>query len=999
MALEWSNVNYRGIRSGSDWVAGRVYDVLELDENTILVASANGGVWQLAADYGIPLSLDWEATDLTSLARGPYGSNHFYAAGSTATDQGALYQTNVMAHEPLWVPWNAVTLTATDGPVGGIHRIVVTQYEIILATASGLWVSAIPPRGSNTLTLSRAVGTPSVAVDFFDVTLVGDHTVVAATTSIEDEPGVRGIYVGASTVHGFTMHRVAAPTHMPLERMVFPTLAASPNDPQVVYAAYADNNALPAGGAGTFIALLRSDSAGETWTRCTAFASGTTAMIVDHGQQGFAGAMAVSPRDSNTVVLGYVNGWMSQDGGATFIQRDMVHEDKHGYRFSATTDRLYDACDGGVGYTEDLGIHTHSEYNQYLANLQFYSPADGFAQASATSVSGGQMVGGGLQDNDDVYCVIAPGGATTPWNPVSTLLYDGEAVFFPATGGAIYTHNGYPLTAAWHAPGLQADPTPIHVRAGKPGLTYENNTISGRMAMVTHPTFRARPPMSSSGQLMIAVAAANHKIDDDHEEQRDLYGLFANDDGSDKHWDYLGTLPLASGEMVSTIASLRGNWLLVGTYNGGHIWRVDPTDVSRATVVGPLVLEAESDCAIASIAIENDSPDITAYAVFRNGRNSASLYRTTASNSWSPCRMPTTDRVTTIATGAGLVFAATEHKVYMSSNHGDTWREESAGLPQLAHCSDLAFVGAPDGTGQLYLATWGWSMWVTTVNPVTISITQTTPREACAAFFGGLEVVGGEIARLRANVSGGEGAAPTYAWTARADGTSGAYGAGLIMVHQATERDCWLTVPTDCMSFTVTLIVSFPSGYTQEVQQDFTVLSGDQANLRLLGCEVTHVQERVNRIPPIIILNKLGPDPAPAAIAHELVAISSEVLQLAERVEQIGTTRGIEPPAPALPAGQNPQAPHEAGAKEAMNAMKPDTQRRFMFELGAGITTGILFLLTYVKRDWIEALFGIDPDSGSGALEWLIVGGLLLVTLALFSLAGYELRRAATRAA
>ncbi len=70
---------------------------------------------------------------------------------------------------------------------------------------------------------------------------------------------------------------------------------------------------------------------------------------------------------------------------------------------------------------------------------------------------------------------------------------------------------------------------------------------------------------------------------------------------------------------------------------------------------------------------------------------------------------------------------------------------------------------------------------------------------------------------------------------------------------------------------------------------------------------------------------------------------------------------------------------------------------RFWFETGMAIVTGILFVITLVQRDWIETIFGIDPDSGSGALEWLIVAALLVVTITLFTLASYEWRR--TRAA
>jgi hypothetical protein len=58
-----------------------------------------------------------------------------------------------------------------------------------------------------------------------------------------------------------------------------------------------------------------------------------------------------------------------------------------------------------------------------------------------------------------------------------------------------------------------------------------------------------------------------------------------------------------------------------------------------------------------------------------------------------------------------------------------------------------------------------------------------------------------------------------------------------------------------------------------------------------------------------------------------------------------------------------------------------------------------LFVITLVWRDWIELVFGVDPDKSYGSLEWLIVGALLVVTLALFTLAGFEWRRARTTAA
>jgi hypothetical protein len=52
-----------------------------------------------------------------------------------------------------------------------------------------------------------------------------------------------------------------------------------------------------------------------------------------------------------------------------------------------------------------------------------------------------------------------------------------------------------------------------------------------------------------------------------------------------------------------------------------------------------------------------------------------------------------------------------------------------------------------------------------------------------------------------------------------------------------------------------------------------------------------------------------------------------------------------------------------------------------------------LAVLTLVWRDWIEEVFGVDPDNHSGALEWFIVVGLLVVAAALAVTAHWEWRR------
>jgi hypothetical protein len=75
--------------------------------------------------------------------------------------------------------------------------------------------------------------------------------------------------------------------------------------------------------------------------------------------------------------------------------------------------------------------------------------------------------------------------------------------------------------------------------------------------------------------------------------------------------------------------------------------------------------------------------------------------------------------------------------------------------------------------------------------------------------------------------------------------------------------------------------------------------------------------------------------------------------------------------------------------------MARNPRRRFWLEGALASATGILFLVTLVTRDWIESIFGVDPDAHSGSLEFAIVAVLLALTIGLGALARAEWRRAA----
>lgn len=391
-----------------------------------------------------------------------------------------------------------------------------------------------------------------------------------------------------------------------------------------------------------------------------------------------------------------------------------VHSDLHALVFdpSDVSGRtLYVGTDGGITVTRDFGTTYSNEYNLRLNTLQLeYVDSVDFGHefygvfSAARGVPG--LIGGGVQDNGIAYTII--GSEAEEWRQI--VGGDGNLMLFVETGHALY-YNGDNVTTftarKWNGSEL-VDEISVPVRRRGPEDTGPQGLPQGIAAAVTFPQFRQR----DTGQLMYAVACSDQR--------KDLYGLFASDDGTDLHWDFLDcSLPINPDKdhKVLAIDSLTGTSIFVGTSDG----RIFSTNVAGSLHEFQVPLRSQSQGKIWRICIESTD---RAYALY-NAKDSGTLLQLngdrwdalgTAAGVAKGFGLPTdegqfygfdVDRLSNPST----LFVSTDTRVWVSRDLGNIWRIAGKGLPTRPHCEELRVVAHDNGQRFLYLSTCGRSAW------------------------------------------------------------------------------------------------------------------------------------------------------------------------------------------------------------------------------------------------------------------------------------------------
>ena len=441
------------------------------------------------------------------------------------------------------------------------------------------------------------------------------------------------------------------------------------------------------------------------------------------GYQGYYNnCIATSPVDALTVLIGWEAGvFASFDGGATYQQWPVppLHFDVHAVYFDprdAKGQTVFVGSDGGVASTFDLGRTFDTSWNQNLADLQVGSVPchNGYGTMTADPTVLG-WVAVGLQDNGVAW------GQGATWREI--IEGDGAATIFTSDGKLVaatlsaegaqilaYQNAAYQVIGTppyFHPDGSEA----VQVITNADGtVTYIHGLPNPVLEAVRSPG-KAGPP--------VYVVGGNGPMD----EPNSVFGLrWSQPDASDAKWDRLTTLP--AGTQIWSVAALDEASIYVGTYPA-HVYRLDlsasgwsPVELSGLPALTPG--QPDRSAAITRLV---PLPDGSVLAVYNAGAYSAGatagqvLHYTPASG-WTP--------ITGNAKAAGLgqeplfgldaddwgvLYAATDDRVYVAAGPGLPWQDMSAGLPARAHLGSLRFMRHSDGGIDLLLATWGRSVW------------------------------------------------------------------------------------------------------------------------------------------------------------------------------------------------------------------------------------------------------------------------------------------------
>jgi len=548
--------------------------------------------------------------------------------------------------------------------------------------------------------------------------------VIAAGDGAAATQPLPGIFVGtwdaAATV--LTVAKSSFPSGFPVNQMRRTSLTSCQGSSRFAYAVTGQNDPKP-GENQTLLAVLRSTDGGGSWAPCGMGFFANAGNFADVNQAiavaNYPGATSYGPF---YVAMGLRRGpFVSLDGGDTWTEHGdagsgaspHLHSDVHALLFDPSDgagNTLLVGSDGGVARTHDVTATPIAwetrPFNSRLPILQFCGANIGYRGGTTATSDPANLVGGGLQDNNDVWSIA--GSQPTPWRERDVggdggyvCLSSRDSRGASAPGLAVYgnANAGEPFRfAAWDATLSSLTDRGVIPVSNPPsptnGLATGPNQLPS-LSIIWHPHW------PDSRNAMLAVCGIGSSA----------YGFrFPTTSGYAGEWVRIVDVPLASGDFITAVGSRDGEGVWVGT-NTGRIFAAHPDlDPSQSSAIELFLKPGTPAIGDVKLFLEVRTGSLAFAAV-----DKAILSFDTNGLQWAPLAggLPSNEPQRGLAYDAKNhhIYAAFDRTVYRSVDEGLSWGVVDSGLPRMAHCSDIAFTALPGGDAFVYLATWGRSVY------------------------------------------------------------------------------------------------------------------------------------------------------------------------------------------------------------------------------------------------------------------------------------------------
>jgi fibronectin type 3 domain-containing protein/photosystem II stability/assembly factor-like uncharacterized protein len=382
--------------------------------STIWVGSAGGGLWQ-TTDGGTTWSNttdNFPTLGVSDIAINSTNPNIMYLAtgdadGSISSSPYYSYSVGILKSVNSGRTWSPTNLAWSTSSTRVVYRLLlhpVTSNILLAASTDGIW------RSTDEGTSWSQIG---ANMRFTDMEFHPTNANIVYAAKYTGVGGWASIYVSTNAGISWSLATSVLPTTA-TSRIA---LSVTPAAPDNVYALYANNT-------NGFLGLYLSTNAGVTWSTQSSTTATWNWNILNSemfttattGQASYDLALAVSPTNANSIIVGGINIWHSTNAGITWEAKALwdgglhstptIHADHHDIVFYPGSETIYVGTDGGIWWSPDAttrstsaGVTWFDNKNNGLAITQFYRLG-----CSATNAN---VYIGGAQDNGTILCTNA----------------------------------------------------------------------------------------------------------------------------------------------------------------------------------------------------------------------------------------------------------------------------------------------------------------------------------------------------------------------------------------------------------------------------------------------------------------------------------------------------------------------------------------------------------------------------------------------------------------